>query len=110
VEEASRENYEQLLAEIENTLPDVQDAGAYDQLAFYNGTFMLLYDQRTNMVQVNVDQEDVLSLLDTVCSRAERLSVQKEQSKILQQEMADNYASYRGAIERAYTNAEERNQ
>lgn len=110
VEEASRENYEQLLAEIENTLPDVQDAGAYDQLAFYNGTFMLLYDQRTNMVQVNVNQEDVLSLLDTVCSRAERLSVQKEQSKILQQEMADNYASYREAIERAYTNAEERNQ
>ena len=110
VEEASRENYEQLLAEIENTLPDVQDAGAYDQLAFYNGTFMLLYDQRTNMVQVNVDQENVLSLLDTVCSRAERLSVQKEQSKILQQEMADNYASYREAIERAYTNAEERNQ
>lgn len=110
VEEASRENYEQLLTEIENTLPDVQDAGAYDQLAFYNGTFMLLYDQRTNMVQVNVNQEDVLSLLDTVCSRAERLSVQKEQSKILQQEMADNYASYREAIERAYTNAEERNQ
>lgn len=110
VEEASRENYEQLLAEIENTLPDVEDVGAYDQLAFYNGTFMLLYDQRTNMVQVNVNQENVLSLLDTVCSRAERLTVQKEQSKILQQEMADNYASYREAIERAYTNAEERNQ
>ena len=71
---------------------------------------MFLYDQRSNMAQVNVSRERVEELLDTVYSRAEGLSVQKDQSRKLQQEMTDNYSSYREAIERAYTNAEERNQ
>ena len=71
---------------------------------------MFLYDQRSNMAQVNVRRERVEELLDTVYSRAEGLSVQKDQSRKLQQEMTDNYSSYREAIERAYTNAKERNQ
>ena len=110
VEEASKENYEELLSVIEGLLPNIQDAGAYDQLTLYNGTFMFLYDQRSNMAQVNVSRERVEELLDTVYSRAEGLSVQKDQSRKLQQEMTDNYSSYREAIERAYTNAKERNQ
>ena len=108
VEEASKDNYEELLSTIENALDDVKDAGAYDQLTLYNGTFMLLYDQRSSMVQVNVDKDTVLTLLDRVYNSASTLSVKKEQSQNLQKEIVDNYDEYKEAIERAYTNAEER--
>lgn len=108
VEEASREDYEELIMTIEDTMEDVIDAGAYDQLTLYNGTFMLLYDQRNSMVQVNVEKNMVLELLDRVYNRASVLSVKKEQSQNLQKEIVEHYAAYREAIERAYTNAEER--
>lgn len=106
VEEASRNDYEVLIQTIEAALDDVEGAGAYDQLTLYNGTFMLLYDQRSQMVSVNVDEATVLDLLDTVYNSAKSLSVQKDQSKKLQQEIVDNYETYREAIERAYDAAE----
>lgn len=108
VEEASKENYENLIGTIEAALNDVKDAGAYDQLTLYNGAFMLLYDQRANMVSVNVDQSMIMNLFDSVYNNAAQLSVQKEQSKKLQEEIVDNYAAYREAIERTYINAKER--
>ena len=110
VEEASKENYEQLLDQINDTLTEVEDSGAYDKLTFYNGVFMLLYDQRTNMEQVNVDQDKILTLLNCVYEKASELTVQKEQSQRLQREILDNYDNYREAIQRTYTNAEERKQ
>lgn len=93
VEEASRDSYQALFNTITSTLEDVEGAGAYDQLTLYNGTFMLLYDQRSFMVSVNVDEATVLDLLETVFNSAKSLSVQKEQSKKLQQEIVDNYAT-----------------
>lgn len=108
VEEASRDNYENLFLTIENTLADVQSAGAYNQLSLYNGIFMLLYDQRSSMVQVNVEQKEIIDLLDNVYDDAKNLTVQKEQSQKLQQEIMEHYDTYRQAIIRAYTNAEER--
>lgn len=110
VEEASKENYEQLLDQINDTLTEVEDSGAYDKLTFYNGVFMLLYDQRTNMEQVNVDQDKILTLLSCVYEKASELTVQKEQSQQLQREILDNYDNYREAIQRTYANAEERKQ
>lgn len=106
VEEASRNDYEALFQTIESALNDVEGAGAYDQLTLYNGTFMLLYDQRYQMVSVNVDETEVLDLLDTVYNSAKSLSVQKDQSKKLQQEIVDNYETYRELIEQAYDAAE----
>ena len=108
VEEASRDNYEELLTTISRALDSVEGAGAYDQLTLYNGTFMFLYDQRSSMVQVNVDKSLVIDMLDTVYKKANILSVQKEQSQNLQKEIIDNYEDYKEAIDRAYTNAEER--
>ena len=108
VEEASRENYEELFKTIKETIEVVKTENAYDQLILYNGTFMFLYDQRASMVSVNVEQEEVLELMDMVYERAKILSVQKEQSKKLQKEILDNYMSYKEAINRIYTNAEER--
>lgn len=108
VEEASRDNYENLFSTIENTLADVQSAGAYNQLSLYNGIFMLLYDQRSSMVQVKVEQNEITDLMDNVYDDAKNLTVQKEQSQKLQQEIMKHYDTYRQAIIRAYTNAEER--
>lgn len=108
VEEASRDNYENLFSTIENTLADVQSAGAYNQLSLYNGIFMLLYDQRSSMVQVKVEQNEIIDLMDNVYDDAKNLTVQKEQSQKLQQEIMEHYDTYRQAIIRAYTNAEER--
>ena len=108
VEEASKENYESLFETIRSTLNDMQDTGAYDQLSLYNGIFMLLYDQRISMAQVNVEKEDILTLLEEVYERTLNLSVQKEQSVKLQQEILDNYGEYKEAVERAYVNVKER--
>ncbi len=108
VEEASRENYQELFAVLNAALNGVGGAGAYDQLSLYNGIFMLLYDQRNSMVQVDMDQEEVLTMMEQVYNRAEALTVQKEQSRKLQKEIVDNYSDYREAVSRAYTNANER--
>ena len=108
IEEASKESYDNLFETINSTLTSVENAGAYDQLSINNGIFMLLYDQRISMAQVNVDQEEVLSLLEKAYMNAKSLSVQKEQSKKLQKEIVENYETYKQAIERAYINAKER--
>ena len=106
MEEASRSNYEDLLGIMNTAVEAVQDAGAYDQLTLYNGVFMFLYDQRANMAMVNVDETAVLELMDLVVERARSLTVQKDQSKKLQQEMLVNYEKYRQAIEQSYDTAE----
>lgn len=108
IEEASKESYDSLFETINLTLNTMENAGAYDQLAINNGTFMLLYDQRISMAQVNVDQEEVLSLLEKVYNNSKSLTVQKEQSKNLQEEIIENYETYKQAIERAYNNTKER--
>lgn len=108
VEEASKENYTELFNTINSALNDVKNAGAYDKLTLYNGTFMLLYDQRINMTSVNVEKDTIISMIDNVYKNALELSVQKEQSQNLQNEIIENYKTYKEAIERSYTNAEER--
>lgn len=106
VEEASKDNYDQLFEKIEVAMEDVKEAGAYDKLSLYNGTFMLLYDQRASMQTVNVDLIAILDLLEDVYNETKNLTVQKEQSKKLQAEILENYQVYKEAIERTYRNAE----
>ncbi len=108
VEEASGEDYSELISVIETTVNTVASAGAYDQLTFYNSVFLLMYDQRTGMAQVNVDMQRVLDLYDTIHYRTLELVVQKEQSRKLQDEILNNYDNYRSAIERAFINLNER--
>lgn len=108
VEEASRENYQELFEIIEEALESVENAGAYDKLTLYNAAFMLMYDQRSNMASVNFEQDLILELLDKVCDNASVLSVQKTQSKVLQKEILDNYNDCYEAIKRAYINAGKR--
>ena len=108
VEEASKENYYELFNVVNNAMDDVKDAGAYDQLTLYNSVFMLLYDQRASMAQVNVEKQNILDMYDSIYSKTVELTVQKEQSKELQSEIIDKYEEYKQAIERTYTNMEER--
>ena len=110
VEEASQDDYRALFRVIEDSMKEIISAGAYDQLTFYNGTFMLLYDQREGMASVGVEKETVTGLMDKVYDNTKNLSVQKEQSKKLQQEIMDNYSKYKEAVERVYTNTKERKQ
>ena len=108
VDEASKANYEALFGTIEGTLNDVEGASAYDKLSLYNGVFMLIYDQREDLVSVGYDQTAVLELFEEVYNEAKALTVRKEQAEKLQQEIVNNYEGYRQAIERAYSNAAER--
>ena len=108
MEEASKENYDEIFTVIDDAINSVKDAGAYDQLTLYNSVFMLLYDQRASMAQFNVDRQRILDLYDDIYKRTNELTVQKEQSKVLQSEILDKYETYKEAIERTYTNIEER--
>lgn len=103
-EEASRNDYDELIETIEATLNDVDGAGAYDQLSLYVGVFRLLSDQkvRGQLATLKVDETKILDIFDEVYNRAKELTVLKEVSQELQQEIVDNYATYREAIERAY--------
>ena len=108
VDEASKANYEALFGTIEGALDDVEGASSYDKLSLYNGVFMLIYDQREDLVSVGYDQAAVLELFDKVYNEAKALTVRKEQAEKLQKEIVNNYEGYRQAIERAYSNAAER--
>jgi serine/threonine protein kinase len=108
VEEASRDDYTQLLSTMKQAISEVNGAGGYDQLTLYNSIFMFLYDQRTNMASLNVPQTDVDSLFETVTSGAKNIVVQKDISKKVQSEIADYHDNYKEAIDRAYSNLEER--
>ena len=103
VEEATIEQYDQLLGGIESSMESVRKAGKYDQLAFYNGVFMLLYDQRKGMESVGIEKERILSLFDECYSNGAAMTVNKEQSQKLRGEMLDNYEIYRSSIENAYS-------
>ncbi len=104
-EEAVRENYLELISAADGCVDSVLGRSAYDQLTLYNGIFMLIYDQREHMAAVGVDEETVLALMDRVRARAVVLTVQKEQSALLQSEILDHYTEYREAVRRAYANA-----
>ena len=53
------------------------------------------------MAQVNVDRQRILDLYDDIYKRTNELTVQKEQSKVLQSEILDKYETYKEAIERS---------
>ena len=111
IDEASKENYDELISNIASVLKEVEsipDANSYDKLVAYNGVFMLLYDQRKDFAQSGIESAGILELVDNIYNSARSLDVKKEQTKKLQAEIVDNYKDYREAIERAYVNAEER--
>ena len=108
VEEPSKADYKKLFDTINKTFDSISDASAYDQQTFYNGVFMLLYDQRASMATVNVSEADIQTMLEKTYNASKGVKVRKKQSKQLQSEIVDNYGKYKEAINRTYKNAEER--
>lgn len=107
IEDASKSDYDELFKIISSSLEDVKGASVYDQLALYNAVFMLMYDQRFYMVQVDVEQSKVLSMIDEIYANTQLIkSTSRDKSEELRKEIIDNYPSYREAIEIAYNNAE----
>ncbi len=107
-EEASKENYDELFKTINDTLASVGSASPLDQLNLYNSILMLMYDQRINMAQVNVEENDVLEIMDKVYEYANGITPQKDQAKNLKEQILEKYQEYREAITRAYENHEEK--
>lgn len=104
-EDASKDDYNSLLDTVEAALNDAGTAGQYEQLALYNATMMLIYDQREEMAAVQVDQQRLQDILKLVRDSAKRLSVTKEQATTLRQEVLSNYETYTDAVATAYNNA-----
>lgn len=102
VEEASKEDFDSLLTLSLETFNDLENANAYDKLSFYNGVFMLIFDQRLSMASCGVEIESVENVIDEIHDRTSKLVVQKDQSKLLQNEILDQYENCKEAIQRAY--------
>ncbi len=108
VEEASKADYDNLLDQIDETIETIKTAGAYDQLSLYNGVFMLLNDQRSNMASTGVEEDRLYDLLTRITDNAASLVVQKPQSQALQEEILANVDETVQSIHRSYNNVKER--
>ena len=108
VEEASSNDFDELLTLLKETADSIENAGAYDKLTLYNGIFMLIYDQRVNLATVKYDQNKIYSLLEDIRINSENINANKIQSQKLKEEIMGNYNSYKEAVARAYENAVER--
>ena len=110
---ASAEDFAAFFDTLDDLLDGIEgntSATAYDKLELYNNIFMLLHDRRTDMVAAGVDRQIVLNMLDRVYNSANGIDAsQRTLWTVLKNEMQQNYATYRAAIERAYANTEGRN-
>ena len=106
--EAKLEDYDELFDTIENALSSMQNADDFDRVSLYNAIFMLLYDQRVGMAYVGFDEDRVLETFDYTYSETIKIYARKDKTTEMINQIKDKYEEYRSAIERAYSNAEER--
>lgn len=99
VDEASKEDFDELIGTVKSTVTLVENENAYNQLALYNTVCMLLNDQVSSMSSVGVSKSDALELLDLVYSLALETNPQKAAASSLKSEICDNYEAFRSRIE-----------
>ena len=104
-DEARKEDYEELLLIIEETLDAISEESEYDRLALCSAAAALIYDQNNRMADVGVDEQILLNIMEDIYFTANSLTVQKEQSVELKNEIINNYDIYVADIERAYENS-----
>lgn len=104
-DEAQKEDYEELLLIIEETLDAISEESEYDRLALCSAAAALIYDQNNRMADVGVDEQILLNTMEDIYFTANSLTVQKEQSVELKNEIINNYDIYVADIERAYENS-----
>ena len=107
--EAGAEDYEELLDILSSTLgslDEMEGAEEYEKLAISNSVFYFLKDQCSAMANVGVDSSKVLSIFDEIYEIASDIYVQRENSVALQNEILENYESYRQVIESTFEEAQ----
>lgn len=114
-DEVSRAGLDELIAKISKVLTAIDNnedgfITQYDRMAAYNGVFCLIYDLRTHMAQTGVDKTRVLGILRQIYENSLNIKLNKQKSRKLKEEIENRYSGYRRAIERAYENAQKREQ
>ena len=105
-DDVTKEDYDALFATMNEILEDATGAGTYDKLSLYNSMFMLIHEKRTDLASLGYDQAELLKLMEDIYNGATPLAPKKEQTKLLRQEILNNYDGFVKDIERAYNNAQ----
>lgn len=104
-EDASEDDYEELLTSISDGIEKLEGGGNYDRLLFADSAIMVLYDRRSAFPCAAVDGDRVLEVFDRAYELSREVSVTERQAqKELKEEIESVYEEYRGAIEAAYEN------
>lgn len=112
IQEPTKKDYEVLLGAFDVCLSNVEEYdgadSTYVQLIMYREVMNLLNDHRKGLSTTGVEEKVVLSMLDEVYERTEKLSATQAKTIEVQEEILSNYSLYRDNIERSYSNTEER--
>lgn len=107
-----KENYEELLESFNTCLNNLENYegsdASYVKLMIFQEVFNFLNTYRNSLATCKVDENTVLSLLDTVYSKANELAPTAEESIKIRNDILDNYNGYKDSIETTYSNAAER--
>lgn len=107
-----KENYDELLDSFNiciNNLEEYEGNDAsYVKLTIFQEVFNFLNTYRNSLATCAVDENTVLSLLETVYSKTAQLAPTAEEAIQIRQEILNNYDSYKSSIETTYANVAER--
>ncbi len=98
----SREDYNELLLNIDLLMENVNGASEYNQLALYNTLFFMLHSEAKDFANMSVDMGTVLGAFDEICRRAKNLNASKAWAEKLKSEIVQYENAYRADIENAY--------
>ncbi len=112
IQEPTKKDYEVLLGAFDICLSNVEKYdgadSTYVQLIMYREVMNLLNDHRKGLSTTGVEEKVVLSMLDEVYERTEKLSATQAKTIEVQEAILSNYSTCRDNIERSYSNTEER--
>lgn len=106
--EADKESYRQLLERMEKAEGAMHDLLESEQLTLYHTFFLFLYDQRSELAASGIPEETVLNHMERMEAQTKKLAVRKKTLKTLQNEILENYKSYREAVRRTYAAQKEK--
>ena len=102
VKEASYSDYNEILDLLEHTEESFGNAGEYDRLLFYNSIFMFIYTERHNLAEVGYEYKKLIYFMNHIYEETSEISVRKDESVKLKNEIQENYVPYTEAVKIAY--------
>ena len=91
VDEASRQDYENIMRWMEKTLQENKQENVYDQLMYLRTALLFLLDQAEAMQQVQIDQHTIQKNMDCIYRQVQALHPRKSSNKKLQTEIIQIY-------------------